>query len=143
MGIIVISLIRGLFRGFFKEFFSLLGVVVGTFIGIRYNHNIASILPINHSIASQVAAFLIAFLAFAILGSIIGSILKKFFKIIALGFIDRILGILFGTLEGIIIASIVAFAMSKAPLFRDYILSDGPLTRALLKLAHAIINLVT
>ena len=75
---------------------------------------------------TRVAAFLIIFIAVTIIAKIIERILKNILENLNLGGLDRILGLVFGLVEGILVVSVVVFLVRVQPFFdlQDFLASS-------------------
>jgi membrane protein required for colicin V production len=105
-GLIAFFLIKGIFRGFFREFASLAGVVFGIVIGNNYHpqmaHYLKTYIPLEQSL--PLISFIILFIAVIIGFYFLGLLLHSLFKRVFMGWFDRILGIGFAFIKGIIIS---------------------------------------
>ena len=122
--------IRGIFRGLVKELFSLIGVLVGFYAAYTYYMVLAK--PLSRWIANtgylNILSFMIIFCFVFIIISILGIIIHYILNIAFLGWVDRICGAGFGTVKGIMIASVLlitltAFLPKGAPVIKDSLLS--------------------
>ncbi len=110
--ILLIPLAWGAFNGFRKglilELASLVGLILGIYGAIKFSDFTAEKLT-NHIDVTQewlgLVSFLITFIAIVIAVFILARILDKTLKLIALGFVNRLLGLLFGTLKFALIVS--------------------------------------
>ena len=131
MGSIVLLLgLKGIFNGFFKELFGLLGIVGGIFIGSRIANDVGSFLSnaifkFDSPAAINFLGFLVSLAAFwgAMLG--IGILFKKFSNLSGLGFMDKLLGFIFGSGKFFFIASVIVFAIYNFKAVRDNFNMEG------------------
>ncbi len=117
--IIGISAVSGLLKGLITMLSSLLALLLGVWLSIKFSYVTGDILQ-NHftidgkyvTILSFIITFIIVVLAVHMLGKSVGSLVKA----ISLGFVDKILGVLFGVLKSaFIISVIIAILNSFAP----------------------------
>ena len=122
--------IRGIFRGLVKELFSLIGVLGGFYAAYTYYMVLAK--PLSRWIANtgylNILRFMTIFCFVFIIISILGIIIHYILNIAFLGWVDRICGAGFGTVKGIMIASVLlitltAFLPKGAPVIKDSLLS--------------------
>ncbi len=122
--------IRGIFRGLVKELFSLIGVLGGFYAAYSYYMVLAK--PLSRWIANtgylNILSFLIIFCFVFIIISILGIIIHYILNIKFLGWVDRICGAGFGTVKGIMIASVILITLTTflpkgAPVIKDSLLS--------------------
>jgi len=123
-------LIRGVFRGLIKELSSIIGVLGGFYAAFTYYMLVAK--PLSKWITNtgylNILSFLIIFCGVFIIISILGVIINYLLKIAFLGWLDRILGSVFGAMKGILIVSVLliaftAFLPKGTPVIKDSLLS--------------------
>ncbi len=117
IGIIIIlgyCLIRGFFRGFIKELFSLIAVFGGFYAACTYYTHIAQLLSkwIDKTAYLNILGFLILFIGIFIIISLFGVLIKYLLNIVFLGWMDRMFGIGFGAIKGILITSILLMGVT-------------------------------
>jgi len=125
IGSIVLLLgLKGIFNGFFKELFGLLGIVGGIFIGSRIANGVGSFLSdaifkFDSPAAINFLGFLVSLATFwaAMIG--VGMLFKKFSNLSGLGFMDKVLGFVFGSGKFFFIASVIVFAIYNFKAVRD------------------------
>jgi len=128
--IIAYSLIRGLFRGLVKEASSIIGVLGGFYAAYSYYPMVAKLfsrLIINTSYLN-ILSFLIIFCIVLIIISILGIVIKYLLNVAFLGWVDRICGVGFGLIKGILIVTVLfiiltTFLPKGAPLIKKSILA--------------------
>jgi membrane protein required for colicin V production len=108
------SLVRGLFRGLVKELSSIVGVLGGFYAAYTYYNVLAGWLSrLIHDISYlNILSFLIIFCGVLIIVGVLGVIIKYLLNIAFLGWIDRIGGVVFGVLKGILIVSILFITLT-------------------------------
>jgi len=112
--IIALPLIWGLYQGFSKGFIisaaSLLALILGIYGALKLSH-ITSFYLINHFDLSDkylpIIAFVVTFIAIVILVHLLAKILDKLVKAVALGFLNRIAGMVFNVVKYAFLISIV------------------------------------
>lgn len=124
--ILAYSLIRGLFRGLMKELASIIGVLGGFFAAYSFYNVAAGYLSglISNPAYRNILAFLIIFCSVVILVNVLAIIIKYLLKIVFLGWLDRLGGVAFGVVKGVLIVSVIflaltAFLPKGTPLIRD------------------------
>jgi membrane protein required for colicin V production len=110
--------------------FSLIGVLGGFYAAYTYYMVIAKPLSrwIDNTGYLNILSFLVIFCFVFIIISILGIIIHYILNIAFLGWVDRICGAVFGTMKGILIASVLlitltAFLPKGTPVIKDSILS--------------------
>ncbi|MFP3089228.1 CvpA family protein [Treponema sp. TIM-1] len=128
IALVLILVIRCALRGFIEEVLSMASVVIGAlsavffykkggvFIRERYLEDMG-VIP---EILAFVILFLIPFVGIRILERIIKDIIIR----VNLGGFDRLLGILFGLVEGITLIALVLFVIDIQPLFDKNLLLE-------------------
>jgi membrane protein required for colicin V production len=128
--VLLVFVIKGFLRGFVRELCSLFGLVAGGWAAFKYYQFLAdairSFVSIPHHIALALA-FILIFFVMGLLFFLLGHLLTVIFKIMLLGGINRVGGVLFGLLEGaFILCMALYFGTSqhmpekvKAPLLRS------------------------
>jgi len=116
LAIVIFSycLIRGLFRGLIKEVSSLIGVLAGFYAAYTYYPMASNVLrrwmsdPGYMNILGFLCIFCIVFLVVSILGVIV----KFCLNIAFLGWLDRICGLGFGAIKGLLIVSVILMMLT-------------------------------
>ena len=108
------SLVRGLFRGLVKEVSSIIGVLGGFYAAYTYYKVLAGLLAglIHDTSYLNILSFLIIFCGVLIIVGVLGVIIKYVLNISFLGWADRIGGVVFGVLKGILIVSILFITLT-------------------------------
>ncbi len=113
--VLLYFLVKGFMKGLVKEACSLLGLLAGGWAAFKYHLHLAeSLRPFIHlpqSVASVLSFFFI-FIAMGLLFYLLGHLLTVVCKIMLLGGINRIGGILFGLLEGAFLLCMVLYFFS-------------------------------
>ena len=103
------SLVRGIFRGLVKEVSSIVGVLGGFYAAFTYHPTVAKLLSglIREPAYLNILSFLIIFCSILIVVGILGIIIKYLLNIAFMGWVDRIGGVGFSLIKGVLIASIL------------------------------------
>ena len=96
--LLVYGLSRGAYRGFFVEVSSLLALVLGVFGALHFSSFTTSLLG-NYIEWDYlpILAFALTYIGIMIGVAWIGKVLTKLAKVVLLGFLNRLLGALFGS----------------------------------------------
>lgn len=121
IGLISISLITGLMRGFIKEVFSLGFWLLAVWIGLSFSRDLAGFLgPMVSSPSARIAAsFVMLFVVTLILGGLIGFLLGALLKKTGLTFSDRIGGLVFGVVRGMVVVAVIVVLAGFTSLPKD------------------------
>lgn len=110
LGIIALSSIVSLVRGFVKEAVSLIVWLSAFFVASNFYPQVATFLTqIENPMWQSGAAIAILFVATILVGSLINYTLGQLVQVSGLSGTDRVLGMVFGGLRGILIVSAVLF----------------------------------
>jgi len=119
--LIILLAIRGFSKGLIREVFSIGGVVLGFFLALKFVQNTTHFLGIENTTLAKVVAFIIVFLAIVIITQIAGALLSRFLRLIFLGFVDRLLGMVLGVLEAMIIAGMIVSVLARIKPIKEYV----------------------
>ena len=124
------SIVRGLFRGLVKEVSSIIGVLGGFYAAYSYYPMVARLLSgvISEQSYLNILSFLIIFCGILIIISILGIVIKYLLNVAFLGWIDRICGLGFGLIKGVLIVTVIfiiltTFLSNGAPIIKKSILA--------------------
>jgi len=107
--ILIISFVMGFIHGFIKEVASLAALILGIWGAIRFSAFTAGKLYDYFDMNGQyvgIIAFLISFGLIVVIIHFVGIVAEKLVKAVALGFVNRLLGIVFGVLKSMLIMSV-------------------------------------
>jgi len=107
-------LVRGIFRGLIKEVSSIIGVLGGFYAAYSYYPLMARALSrwISNTGYANIIGCLILFVGVYLAISLLGVLIKYLMNIVFLGWTDRICGLVFGTLKGLLIVSVVVVMLT-------------------------------
>jgi membrane protein required for colicin V production len=121
MALLVIFTLRCGLKGFVSELMSMASVVLGLLAALYFYKNGGELVRIKFmpgmKVLPEVIAFAGLFLAVFIAVKLLELMLKEIIEGVKLGSADRLLGILFGIIEGIIVIGLILFLLSLQPLF--------------------------
>jgi len=107
--ILIIAAIQGFRKGFIVELASLAALILGIWGGIKFSDWTSTLITNTtgyHSKNLTTIAFIVTFIAIVIIIHILGKVLDNAIKAAALGFLNRLAGIVFGVLKASVILSI-------------------------------------
>jgi membrane protein required for colicin V production len=108
--ILILAAIQGFRKGFIVEIASLAALILGIWGAVNFSDWTAGYISRTfdyHSKFLGTMAFLVTFIVIVILVSILGKILDGAIKAVALGFLNRLAGIIFGILKVAVILSVL------------------------------------
>lgn len=139
------SIVRGLFRGLVKEVSSIIGVLGGFYAAYSYYPIVAQLLSslISDQSYLNILSFLLIFCSILIIISILGVVIKYLLNVGFLGWIDRICGVGFGFVKGVLIVAVffiilTTFLSRGAPLIKESILAPH-----VIWISEKMVNLVS
>lgn len=123
-GIVLVSSLLGLWRGLVYTVLSLLGWPLAFFLSKLFAGSIAPMLPVSQETARIAAAYVLVFVVVLIVWSLLVWLLSKLVKAIGLGWLDSVLGGVFGVLRGaMVVLALVWMAgltqMPEQPFWRE------------------------
>jgi membrane protein required for colicin V production len=107
--ILIMSAVMGFINGLVKEVASLAALILGIWGAIKFSAFTAGKLYDYFDMTGQyvgVIAFLITFALIVVVIHFIGIVADKIVDAVALGFINRLLGIIFGLIKSVLIMSV-------------------------------------
>ena len=118
----IYGLARGVFRGFFVEVASLLALVLGVFGALHFSSFTANLLSnyIEWEYLSLLA-FALTFIGIIIGVAWIGKLLTKLAKVILLGFLNRLLGAIFGACKWLVICGVLVWILGQVNQFFPFL----------------------
>jgi len=108
--LILIAAVRGFLKGFVFEIASLAAIILGIWGGIHFSHYTAEFMTVHFSWHSEylwLVSFIIIFIFIVLIIHMLGNILKRILDACAMGFINKLAGMIFGILKAAFILSIV------------------------------------
>ncbi|WP_300427172.1 CvpA family protein [Thalassolituus sp.] len=111
LGVIVVSGLISLMRGFVKEALSLVSWVVALFVARFFSGNLATLLEgqIETNSLRWVVAFVILFVATLFVMALINYLISQIVKATGLTGTDRVLGMVFGMVRGLLIVVVLVY----------------------------------
>ena len=106
--IIIISTLISLLRGFLREIVSLVTWVVGFWVALRFARQLGDVFSVIHNPSVRVViGFAILFVVILIIGAAINFLIGKIMEKTGAGAADRVLGMLFGMVRGVVIVAVL------------------------------------
>jgi len=108
-GIFLVSLLLGLWRGLIYEVLSLLGWPIAFVLSRVFVGDIAPIMPGTQEVIRVSLAYVAIFVVALIVWGVLAWLISRLIKAIGLGWLDRVLGGIFGLLRGGLIVIVLAW----------------------------------
>lgn len=137
MAILAVSLLFGLWRGLVYEVLSLAGWPVAFVLSKLFAGNVAPMMPGTQETMRITLAYAVVFVAALIVWGVLAWLLSRLVKAVGLGWLDRVLGGLFGVLRGGLVMLALVWlagmtAVPEQPFWRDAQMSKTAEDAALL-----------
>lgn len=119
--IIGFSIILSVMRGFLVEVLSIAGWVLAFYVAKTYANQVVPIMPVDmpNDSLRVLAAFLVLFMATLFVATLLGIALSALFRKIGLGWLNRILGAIFGLVRGGLIVCVLVFLAGLTDIPKD------------------------
>lgn len=114
--LLVFGFIRGLLKGLFVEIASLVALILGVYGAIHFSYFAAALLKNYVSWDEKyltIVAFALTFAVIVIVIALLGKLFTKIANFAALGFLNKLLGGVFGVLKIGLILSVILLVFSK------------------------------
>lgn len=113
--------IKGAYSGFFEEISGIVAIILSIFLLRMYGSTVADFIGrYSSSSLNYPFAIIIIVVGCFVLVSLIARVLSKIMQVTFTGWINRLLGAVFGIVKGLLLTGIVAFILS-------WFLKDDPL----------------
>ncbi|MGH8530859.1 MAG: CvpA family protein [Nevskiales bacterium] len=120
IGLVVVSALFGLLRGFMREVIALVSWIVAFWLAFQFGPALAIWLEPHISVPSlrQGAAYAGLFIGVLIVGGLAGYFLARLIYATGIGGTDRVLGLVFGALRGLVIV-LIAILLGGMTVLRE------------------------
>jgi membrane protein required for colicin V production len=108
--------IRGFGKGLIIELATLAGLALGILAAYFFADNLEALIKDYfsfNSTATRIAAYIIIFLLVLLILFIIGKLVEKSVDLIAMGWLNKLLGAIVGIAKGIVLVCIILFLIEK------------------------------
>tara|TARA_B100002003_G_C14120669_1_gene538995 strand:+ start:270 stop:809 length:540 start_codon:yes stop_codon:yes gene_type:complete len=113
---LLFGLIKGISNGLIKEITGLLSIIIGIYVAFNFSDllelQVGNVFD-NYEKVKPILIFAILFVSTLLLIKLFSFLIEKFTKALALGFLNRVLGGIFGFLKFAFILSFLIFIESK------------------------------
>jgi len=144
LGIVGAGALNGLTRGIIRQVLSIAGFVGGVFLaGQRYQVLASRLTFLPDPSVASVVAFAMIFVAAVVAANLLGQILQRVARLAMFGCADRVLGLVFGAAEAVVIVQLGLLLLLKFPLFGplDFV-SESTVGAVLLRYAALLFTLL-
>ena len=122
--VLAVGMVRGFINGLVKEVASLAALILGIWGAIRFSSFTAGKLYDYFDMSGKyvgIISFLITFGIIVIIIHFIGLLVDKLMQAVALGFINKLLGIVFGLFKSVLIMSVVLVVLNAIDARRPFL----------------------
>ena len=124
--IISFSLLVGCYRGFTRELLSLIGWVLAFYFANLFSGDLLKYVPFEFGERINfIIIYMVIFVIILLLAAFVASLLNSLIKNVGLGFLNIIMGNIFGFMRGILITFIIIFLIEKTTFISDVRLADS------------------
>ena len=124
--IIFLSLLVGCYRGFTRELLSLIGWILAFYFAHLFSGNLLKYVPFKFGEhINFIIIYMVIFVIILLLAAFVASLLNSLIKNVGLGFLNIIMGSIFGFMRGILITFIIIFLIEKTTFISDVRLADS------------------
>lgn len=122
LAVLAVLLGKGLWLGLIQECCGLIGLGLGTVLAIRFHAALATALPAWAGFPpwlATAACFALLFLATLVFCVLLGILLSRVVKLVFLGGFNRVLGGLFGLVQGVVVLALALYGLSVTDWFKE------------------------
>jgi len=122
--VLAVGMVRGFINGLVKEVASLAALILGIWGAIRFSSFTAGKLYDYFDMSGKyvgIISFLVTFGIIVIIIHFIGLLVDKLMQAVALGFINKLLGIVFGLFKSVLIMSVVLVVLNAIDARRPFL----------------------
>ena len=120
--VLAVLLLKGLWLGLIQELCGLAGLGLGTVLAVRFHASLAESLPAWLSLPpwlASAACFMLLFLVTLLFFALLGLVLSRVLKLVFLGGFNRVLGGLFGLVQGVVVLALILYGFSLTDWFKE------------------------
>lgn len=107
---------QGMKNGLIMEVFTLAALILGIWASLEFSFIAEDFMRDNFDWRSEylhIIAFIVTFIIVVVGVNIIGRVIEKIFHAIALGAVDKVLGLAFGAIKGILLLTIIFYVFDN------------------------------
>ncbi len=140
IAIVILSALLGWWRGLVYEILALLGWVAAYAVARLFAAGAAPLMPaaLGVEAARMTAAFAVLFTGTLIIGGIVAWLLSKLVKWVGLGWMDGLLGALFGVLRGVLVVLALVLLAGLTGLPKEASWRNAASSKPLVSIALAV-----
>lgn len=116
IAILLVSLLLGLWRGLVYEVLSLVGWPVAFVLSRLFADDVAPMMPGEHETMRIALAYAAVFIVVLIVWGVLAWLLSRLVKAAGLSWLDRMMGVLFGVLRGVLVILVLVWLAGLTPI---------------------------
>jgi membrane protein required for colicin V production len=111
---VLFFIVKGVIRGFIREIASLAGVVLGVFLAARYQYEATEVIKqfLNPGPYLPLISFIVIFICVVVGCNLLGWLIRLALRKAPLGWVDRLLGLCFALIKGVVITYLVIVVLT-------------------------------
>jgi len=125
--------ISGLRQGIIKTAFGIAGLIGGIVLAGRYYSGLAALLSSSGATWANIAAYAIILIATLVVAGVLGHFVSKLVHFAALGWLDRLVGFIFGLFIGGVFCAAVLAIVGKYYAGAEPVISSSVIARFLME----------
>jgi membrane protein required for colicin V production len=117
-------IIRGFQKGLILELASLIGIILGIIAAYYFANNVQNLIKEYFSVkeqTSRIIAYIAIFLTVMIIVYLIGKMLEGLIDVVAMGWLNKLLGAIVGLAKGIVVVCIILYIFEKTDTHQNVI----------------------
>ncbi|HRE40854.1 MAG TPA: CvpA family protein [Ignavibacteria bacterium] len=140
---IVIPALIGLRSGFLKNLFAFAGIVTGLFFASKYYTQLSKLFESFNwfDVLTNVISFVSIVMIFYFLAVYVASKISNIHTITS--FVDKLLGVLFGVIQGMIFASVILIMLNKVDFIPEAVILKSNLYSTVINFAPEMFNFIS
>ena len=113
LAVLVVSVLISLKRGFIREALSLASWIIAFIVARMFSGNLATLLDgmVETSSLRWIIAFAILFVGTIVIGAMLNHLISEFVRMTGLSGTDRVFGMVFGIIRGVIILVAIVYGL--------------------------------
>jgi membrane protein required for colicin V production len=122
--LLILALIKGFTDGLVKEVASLAALILGIWGAIKFSSFTAAKLYEWFDMSGQyvgIIAFMVTFIIIVVVIHFVGTLADKLIETVSLGFLNRLLGIVFGLFKSVLILSVIFVILNAIDAKRPFL----------------------
>lgn len=124
LALFIPAIIGGISKGFIRQVAGLIALILGIWAGYHFSFLVSDRLKIWFELSTSlinILSFAIIFIGVLLIVSLIGRLASQIVKLVLLGWVDKILGIVFAVIKAAFIISIAIYLLNSLDSFWNFL----------------------